>query len=120
MDSSKKSWDIWELIAIKYLQKNWYKIIDTNFKFWRYWEIDIIWKTPNLTVFIEVKYRNNLSFWIPEESITKSKLKKFGKTIDYYCFKNNISHEKIRFDVISILKEESSHKLTHYKNLWIN
>lgn len=120
METTKKSWDTWELIAIKYLQKNWYRIIDTNFKFWRFWEIDIIANKDNLTIFIEVKYRENLKFWLPEEAITKSKLKKFSKTIDYFCFKNQISTEKIRFDVITILKEEKSYKVKHYKNLWIN
>lgn len=119
MDSTKKSGDIWEIVAIKYLQKNNYKIIDTNFKYWRYWEIDIISNIDDLTVFIEVKYRKNLNFWLPEESVTKSKLRKFSKTIDYYCFKNKISYEKIRFDVIAILKWENSYKITHYKNLWV-
>ena len=117
MNSNKKQWDIWELVAINYLQKKWYKILDTNFKYWRFWEIDIVSKIANLTVFIEVKYRENLNFWTPEESITKSKLAKFSKTIDYYCFKNNISTERIRFDAITILKWEKSYKLKHYENL---
>jgi putative endonuclease len=116
MDSTKKTWDIWEIIAIKYLQKNGYDIIDTNFKFWRLWEIDIIAKLDNLTVFFEVKYRENLRFWTPEEWVTKSKLRKFWKTIDYYCFKNRVNHEFIRFDIIAILKGENSYKVTHYKN----
>lgn len=119
MNSTKKVWDIWEIIAIKYLQKNEYNIIDTNFKFWRFWEIDIVAKKGDLIIFIEVKYRENLKFWTPEEWITKSKLKKFSRTIDYYCYKNKVNHEKIRFDIIAILKGESSYKVTHYKNLSI-
>ena len=118
-NSSKKTWDIWELIAIKYLQKKWYKILDSNFKFWRAWEIDLIAKNKDLTIFIEVKYRNNLAYWLPEESITKYKLSKCKKTIDFYCVKNNIDFEKIRFDVITILKKEKSYKITHYKNVEI-
>lgn len=117
--STKKTWDKWELIAIKYLQKNWYTILDTNFKFGRFWEVDLIAKKDDLTVFIEVKYRNSDKFWIPEESITKNKLSKCMKTIDYYCKKNNIDFEKIRFDVITILKLETSYKISHYKNIEI-
>lgn len=119
MQSTKQTGDNWEIIAIKYLQKNWYTIKDTNFKFWRFWEIDIICELDWKTSFIEVKYRNNTNFWIPEEAITKSKLFKFKKTIDYYVVKNKLDFEKIQFDVITILKEISSYKVKHYKNIQI-
>lgn len=117
MDSNTKIWNNWEIIAIKYLQKNEYKILETNFKFWRFWEIDIIAKKWEIIIFIEVKYRNNISYWIPEESLTKYKLSKCEKTIQYYCKKYKIDFEKIRFDAITILKEKNSHKITHYKNI---
>lgn len=117
MNSNTQIWNNWELIAIKYLQKHDYSILETNFKFWRFWEIDIIAKKDDYTVFIEVKYRNNTSYWIPEESLTKYKLSKCRKTVEYYCKKHKIDFEKIRFDAITILKEISSHKVTHYRNI---
>ena len=119
MLSTKNKWDAWELIAIKYLQKYNYIIKDTNFKFGRFWEVDIVAFLDWVTVFIEVKYRNNKHYWEVEESITKQKLFKFKKTIEYYTVKNHLSFEKIRFDVITILKWEKSYKLKHYKNLEI-
>jgi putative endonuclease len=118
-NTTKKTWDNGEIIAIKYLQKNWYSILDTNFKFGRFWEIDIIWKKDDLTVFFEVKYRNSIKYWIPEESITKYKLSKCRKTIYYYCKKNRVDFEKIRFDAITILKKEESYGITHYRNIEI-
>lgn len=118
-NSNTKKWNKWEIVAIKYLQKNWYKMLDTNFKFGRFWEIDLIAEKEWISIFIEVKYRNNTNFWIPEESITKSKLSKCLKTVDYYCKKNKIDFEKIRFDIITILKWESSYKISHYKNIEI-
>lgn len=119
MQTTKKSWDTWELIAIKYLQNAWYKILETNYKFGRFWEIDIIAKLENKTVFIEVKYRSNFKFWTGEESITPYKLKKLEKTLYSYCFMNGINIEDIRFDVITIMKWQSSYKVKHYKNLEI-
>lgn len=119
MNTTKQTWDIWEVIAIKYLQKKWYSILDTNFKFWRFWEVDIITKVDNITIFIEVKYRNNISYGIPEEAITWNKLRKFKKTVEYYVVKNKLDFEKIRFDVITILKWKSSYKIKHYKNIEI-
>jgi len=63
MQTTKKTGDEWELIAIKYLQDKWYKLLDTNYKFGRFWEVDLIVKKDDLTVFIEVKYRSNDNFW---------------------------------------------------------
>ena len=119
MQSTKNIGDKWEVIAIKYLQKKWYQILDTNYKFWRFWEVDIIAKFQDLIIFIEVKYRNNINYWIPEEAIIKSKLRKCRKTVECYVVKNNYSFENIRFDVITILKWSISYKLKHYKNIEI-
>lgn len=117
--STKQIWDEWEVVSIKYLQSHNYRIITSNYKFWRAWEIDIIATKDGITVFIEVKYRRWISFWKPEESITPAKLHKFKKTIHFYCLKNRIDLEFIRFDVITIMKESVSHKLTHYRNVEI-
>jgi putative endonuclease len=119
MHTTKEIGDKWELIAIKYLQKNDYKIIDTNFKYGKFWEIDIVCEKEGMICFIEVKYRNNLYFWEPEEAITKSKLHKSKRTVDYYVMKNHLNFERIRFDVITILKGKGSYQLKHYKNLEI-
>lgn len=117
--STKNIWDTWELIAIKYLQNKWYKILDTNFKFWRFWEIDIIAFYKWIVTFFEVKYRNNLNYSLPEESITSYKLSKCRKTLDFYCKKNKIDFENIKFDAITILKTQKVYKLKHYKNIEI-
>jgi len=119
MNSNKKSWDKWELIAIEYLQKKWYRILDTNFKFGRFWEVDLIVQKEDLTIFIEVKYRSSTRFWSPEESLTPHKLYKCKKTVEYYCKKNHINFEMIRFDAITILRQQKSHKLTHYRDIEI-
>lgn len=111
--------DIWEIIAIKYLQKHWYSICDTNFKFWRFWEVDIICEKENRTFFCEVKYRSHLWYGYPEEAVIPRKLYKCLKTIQFYCVKNSILEEDIQFDVIAILKKEKSYKITHYKNIEI-
>lgn len=115
----KKIGDIGEVTAIRYLQKHKYSIKTTNFKYGRFWEIDIIAQKDNMTYFIEVKYRQNLRFGYPEESISKQKMHKCIRTIEYYCLKNRLSLEHIQFDVISILKTLKNFKITHYKNLEI-
>jgi len=113
----KKSGDIWEVMAIKYLQLKWYKILETNFKYWRVGEIDIVTQKDGITIFIEVKYRSNFIFWTAEESITKRQLFKIQKTLEFYCMKNHVDFEEIRFDVICINRlDDGTHKFNHYVN----
>ncbi|MDD2870393.1 MAG: YraN family protein [Candidatus Gracilibacteria bacterium] len=117
--TTKQTGDKGEVIAIKYLQKNGYNILDSNFKFGRFGELDLIAKKDDLTIFFEVKYRNNDSYGIPEESIIPNKLRKCKKTIEYYVVKNRLDFEQIRFDVITIMKGDTSYKVKHYKNVQI-
>jgi len=113
----KQIWDEWEVVAIRYLQKHDYHIRDTNFKFWRFWELDIIAERCGRIYFIEVKYRSHLWFGAPEEAIVSRKLHKCLKTIEYYCKKKSLSLENIQFDVLAILKKQSSYEVRHYKNI---
>lgn len=115
--TTKQTGDHWEIIAIKYLQKHWYTIKDVNYKFGRFGEIDIICDLNWITIFVEVKYRTNIKYGIPEEAITPYKLRKCIKTLDYYSVVNKINLEKRRFDVIAILKWTKSYKITHYRNI---
>ncbi|MDQ7009868.1 MAG: YraN family protein [Candidatus Gracilibacteria bacterium] len=117
--STKQKGDYGEVVAIKYLQTKGYLIETTNLKFGRFGEIDIVAKKDGITIFFEVKYRFGDKFGTPEEAITKSKLRKFRRTIDYYCAKNNIDFGLIRFDVIAIIRKETSNQVTHYRNVEI-
>lgn len=113
----KQTWDSWEIIAIRYLQKHHFRVRDTNFRFGRFGEIDIIAEKDSRVHFIEVKYRRSLKYGSPEEAVIPTKLYKCQKTLEYYCKKNFISPENIQFDVIAILKWKTSYKITHYKNI---
>ncbi len=114
----KKLWDQAELMAIEYLKKNNYHILEINFKYGRIGEIDIIGKKEDKVIFFEVKYRRNDTFWFPEESITKLKKQKIFYTIEFYCFENSINMEEIEFNVISIFWDLwADFLIKHYKNV---
>lgn len=113
----KKTWDNGELIAIRYLQKHNYTLRDTNFRFGRFGEIDLIAEKEDRVYFFEVKYRRSVKYGTPEEAVIPAKLHKCQKTLEFYCKKNHISWENIQFDVITIFKWKESYKITHYKNI---
>lgn len=117
MKSTKYLGDKAELLAIEYLQRHGYKVLDTNFKFWRFWEIDIIAAKDSLTTFFEVKYRSSDRFGTAEESITKSKLFKIRKSAEVYCKQNKIDYETMKIEAIIIEKLTNKHRIKHYKNI---
>lgn len=117
--TKKTSWNKWELVAIKYLQNKWYKIIETNYCI-KWSEIDIIWQLWEKVVFFEVKYRSNNNYWTWEDSITFYKQKSLLRWVKTYCYNKKINEDNIQVDLIVINKWFTSYNLKHYKNIEIN
>lgn len=90
-----------ELIALKYLKKNGYSILDTNYRT-RYGEVDIIGKRKDCLVFFEVRTKRNLSFGYPEESISTKKASHLRAAAYYYIRSHQKLPESWRIDLIAI------------------
>lgn len=96
----------YERAAAVYLQKQGYEIIEHNF-FSRYGEIDIIAKDGEYLVFIEVKYRKNDKYGMPQEAVSATKRRRIISSSRYYCIKNEIPQDyPVRYDVVAILGED--------------
>lgn len=107
-----------EKIALNYLLKNNYNIIEKNF-YCKQGEIDIIAeeKGKSEIIFIEVKTRSNLKYGEPKDAVTIRKRKHMYKTAKYYLYKNYKSNKFIRFDAIEIFISDGKCKVEHIKNL---
>lgn len=97
-----------ETKAKEYLVKNKYKIVAMNFTN-KLGEIDIIAFKDGVTVFVEVKTRENTRFGLPREAVTKYKQNKIRQVALSYIVGNNLVDKPVRFDVIEILKNELNH-----------
>lgn len=105
-----------ENLASNFLEKNGYVIIDRNYKFSKYGEVDIIAKDKDDLCFIEVKTRTSDKFGTPLDAITKSKLLKIIACIKNYTLDANIKYKRVRIDVVSVeLKEKPN--FTLFKNV---
>ncbi|MCX7798136.1 MAG: YraN family protein [Melioribacter sp.] len=105
-----------EELACKYLTELGYKILKKNYQL-NHGEIDIIAEDGDTLVFVEVKYRKSIEYGHPEDSITKRKQKQIKKTAEAYIYKNNITNQSCRIDVISILHlPDKEPEIIHYKN----
>lgn len=110
-----------EDLAVNYLIKNGYKILDRNYRFSRYGEIDIIALEKNTLCFIEVKTRSSNAFGTPFESITNLKLAKIKKSAMAYISSSPVKFKNFRIDGISVLltskSGETEPEISHLKNI---
>lgn len=100
-----------EDLAADYLQKHGYRILVRNFRFQKA-EIDIIAEKDHLIIAVEVKARSTDAFMLPQEAVTKTKIRSIVTAADRYMEEFNRDNE-VRFDIISVLPDEN-------RNLMIN
>ncbi len=92
--------DIGEGIAVSYLKKNKYKIIEQKYVAGK-GEIDIIALKKKVTVFVEVKTRQDKSFGYASEAVNFKKRKKLIETANRYILERD-PKTAFRFDVIEV------------------
>lgn len=101
MRGDNKSGKLGEIYAAKYLTKNGYNVLETNYKT-SYAEIDIIAKDTSGTLcFIEVKTRKNKNYGFGTDFIFKSKIQKMILGAKSYLASTGFSGD-IRFDIIEV------------------
>lgn len=93
-----------EDLAADFLQKNGYKILARNFRFQKA-EVDIIAEYDDLIVVAEVKARSTDAFMLPQEAVTKTKIRSIVSAADHYMQESG-RQEEVRFDVITVLPDE--------------
>lgn len=89
-----------EELAVKFLKKKGYKIIQQNYKT-PMGEIDIIAKDKDTLVFVEVKTRESIEFGYPFEAVNNLKRRKIAKVALSYIRKIK-EIPPCRFDVLGI------------------
>lgn len=109
-----------EDIAIEYLERKGYRILERNYTT-SFGEIDIIatWSPPQeekRLIFVEVKMRRNRRYGYPEESITLKKLQHLILAGQDYLQKHLKEDIEWQIDVLSI-EMGTKPKITHLENI---
>lgn len=103
-----------EDIAVEYLEKKGYIILERNFRCIQ-GEIDIIALDQNEIVFIEVKTRSNKNYGLASEAVNKQKRKHLIIAIKYYIYIRNLEQDFIRIDVMEIYIKNKKAYINHIK-----
>lgn len=103
-----------EQLAVDYLLKNGYKIIERNYRFDKA-EVDVIARKKDVLAIVEVKTRSTSNFGSPEEFVTPKQMQRLVKAVDEYVVVNDLDVE-VRFDIVAIVKENKGFKIDHLEN----
>ena len=112
---------IGEGIAEKFLIKNGYKSIKSNFQN-RWGEIDLIMTKKKTLVFVEVKLKIGGQYGAPEEMITPGKIKQITRIGQLFVQQNPKLAGDFpiqRIDAVCIVLNENKEveRINHYKNI---
>ena len=103
-----------EQLAVDFLLKNNYDIVERNYRFDKA-EVDIIAKKDNILAIIEVKTRSTADFGDPQDFVKPKQIQRLVKAVDEYVTVNDLDVE-VRFDIIAIVKEGKGFKIQHLEN----
>ena len=104
-----------ETLAVEYLEKLGYQILEINWRHRRA-EVDIIAKDGEILVFVEVKTRSDDFFGNPAAFVTRKKERFMSDAANVYMAE--IGHLwEIRFDIIGIVLWSADRiELRHFKD----
>ena len=107
-----------EQIAIDFLLKKGYKILEKNYRYLKA-EVDIIAQKNDTLAAIEVKTRSSDYFGNPEEFVNQKKIKLLLSAIDNYVVERDLDVE-VRFDIIAIIHQKKETKIEHLKDAFLH
>ena len=103
-----------EELAVEFLEKKSYTILETNWTFQKA-EVDIIAKKENILAVIEVKTRSSIDFGLPQDFVKPKKIQLLVKAINEYVISNDLDLE-VRFDIIALHLEGKEFKIEHLED----
>ena len=108
-----------EQIAVQYLVKQGYQVIERNFHS-RQGEVDIIARDKDFLVFVEVKNYSYRSYGSPVGAVRKSKRQSIIHAARTYLSRQGLRKINCRFDVLTIYRKSLGDQLIeHHRNAFM-
>ncbi len=100
-----------EELAVEFLRKNGYQVLETNWTFQKA-EIDIIAQKETVLAIVEVKTRSSIDFGLPQDFVKPKKIQLLVKAVDAFVSERDLDIQ-VRFDIIAVHKEDKSFVIEH-------
>ena len=104
-----------EEIAIRFLKKRGYRILEKNYVC-KMGEMDIIAREKDTLAFIEVKTRTSTAFGPPQLAVNLTKQMQLSKVALYFLKEKKLEDVKARFDVVAILLRPTGEEIELIKD----
>ncbi|SNR50989.1 YraN family protein [Lutibacter flavus] len=106
-----------EDLAVEFLQKNNYKILERNWRFKKA-EVDIIAIKKDILAVIEVKTRSSNYFGNPQDFVNQKKIQLLVEAINEYVIYKDLDVE-VRFDIVAIIQNKNISKIEHLEDAFL-
>ena len=106
-----------EELAVEFLQKKGYKILDRNWRFKKA-EVDIIAQKNEVLIIVEVKTRTSNYFGNPQDFINQKKVQLLVEAANEYVISKDLDVE-VRFDIVAILKNKQEFDIEHLEDAFL-
>ena len=103
-----------EQLAVDFLLKNGYDVIERNYRFDKA-EVDVIAQKNDTLAIIEVKTRSTTDFGNPQDFVKPKQIQRLVKAVNEYVTVNELDVE-VRFDIIAIVKDGKGYRIEHLEN----
>jgi putative endonuclease len=91
-----------EDLAVKYLKKKGFKVIERNYHC-SAGEIDLIARDKDSLVFVEIKARSSSEYGLPQEFVDRFKQRKMIEAARFFMAERRVTEDiPARFDVVAI------------------
>ena len=107
-----------EKLAIDFLIKNDYRILEKNYRYLKA-EVDVIAQKGNVLAIVEVKTRSTDYFGNPQDFVNPKKIKLLLSAIDYYVTEKDLDVE-VRFDIIAIIHQKNKTRIEHLEDAFLH
>lgn len=107
-----------EELAVAFLLKNGYKILEKNWRFGKA-EVDIIALKNTTLAVVEVKTRSTDYFGNPQDFVNAKKIGLLVTAINEYVISKNLDVE-VRFDIIAIINSQNKVKINHITDAFLH
>ncbi|NIS72247.1 MAG: YraN family protein [Proteobacteria bacterium] len=104
-----------ETLAITYLKKEGYRIVEQNYRC-QVGEIDIVAVDGKTICFIEVKTRSSDHYDRPEVAVHRRKQMQLSRVALWFLKERRLEKVRARFDVVAIRRRGDLNEIDHFKN----
>ena len=95
--------------ALAYFERLGWKLLERNY-LCKAGEVDLIFEDPKRTVvFVEVKYRSNTAYGLPQEFVGGKKQARMGRAAMLFVKEKGLARRNLRFDVAAAGPETLDH-----------